>query len=151
MMTIPLHRSFSDTLRRRHISMTSSVKRNNSRTRAAHLYWVCLPSHALVYRVCRDDGIKGRYLGLFPTAFASTVSWYMLIVFMRVVTIAPLGNDRTGGAEHERASDASSASLNLPGRNQVMDLREDSRVEMVETLFMRNASYFAKDMEERDE
>jgi len=72
----------------------------------------------------------------------------MLIVFMRVVTVAPLGNDRAGRAEHERASDANSASLNLPGRNQVMDLREDSRVEIVETLFMRNASYFAKDMEE---
>jgi hypothetical protein len=40
----------------------------------------------------------------------------------------------------ERASEASSASLNLPGRNQVMDLREDSRVEIVETLLRRKDS-----------
>lgn len=34
-----------------------------------------------------------------------------------------------------------------------MDRREDSRLEMVETLFMRNASYFAreKDMSESKE
>lgn len=53
----------------------------------------------------------------------------------------------------ERASDASSASLNLPGRNQVRDLREDSRLEMVDTLFTRKDSYFAseKDMDEREE
>lgn len=53
--------------------------------------------------------------------------------------------------EYERASDASSASLNLPGRNQVIDLREDSRLEMVETLFMRNVSYFARDKDMSDE
>lgn len=43
--------------------------------------------------------------------------------------------------------------MNLPGRNQVMDLRDDSRLEMVETLFMRNVSYFAreKDMSEDKE
>jgi len=40
-----------------------------------------------------------------------------------------------------RASEASSASLKRPGRNQVMDLRVDSNVEIVDTLFIRNASY----------
>jgi len=44
----------------------------------------------------------------------------------------------------EHASDASSASLNLPGRNQVMDLREDSTEEMVETFLTRKSSYFAR-------
>lgn len=40
----------------------------------------------------------------------------------------------------ERASEASSASLNLPGKNQVMDLRDDSRVDIVETLLRRKDS-----------
>lgn len=44
----------------------------------------------------------------------------------------------------EHASDASSASLNLPGKNQVMDLREDSTEEMVETFLTRKSSYFAR-------
>lgn len=42
-----------------------------------------------------------------------------------------------------QASDASSASLKRPGKNQVMERSEDSRVEMVETLFIRKASYLA--------
>ena len=42
-----------------------------------------------------------------------------------------------------RASEASSASLKRPGRNQVIDLREDSSVDIVDTLFIRNASYLA--------
>lgn len=39
-----------------------------------------------------------------------------------------------------RASEASSASLNRPGRIHVIDLREDSRVDMAETLLTRKAS-----------
>ena len=42
-----------------------------------------------------------------------------------------------------RASEASSASLKRPGRNQVIDLREDSNVDIVDTLFIRKASYLA--------
>jgi hypothetical protein len=42
--------------------------------------------------------------------------------------------------DNSRASEASSASLNLPGRNQVIDLRDDSREAIVEMFFMRNAS-----------
>lgn len=49
----------------------------------------------------------------------------------------------------ERASDASSASLNLPGKNHVMDLRDDSKEEIVETLLMRKDSYRAKDEDMR--
>lgn len=87
MTTIPLHLFLSDTLRRRPISITSSVKRKSSNIRAAHLYNGVLFIHALVYRVCRDDGIKGRYLGLLSAILARTVSWYMLVVFMSAVTI----------------------------------------------------------------
>jgi hypothetical protein len=42
-----------------------------------------------------------------------------------------------------RASEASSASLKRPGRNQVIDLREDSNADIVDTLFIRKASYLA--------
>lgn len=75
----------------------------------------------------------------------------MLVVFMRAVTKMRLETYVKRVVVYERASDASSASLNLPGRNQVIDLREDSRLEIVETLFMRNVSYLAreKDMSER--
>ena len=45
--------------------------------------------------------------------------------------------------KYGRASEASSASLKRPGRNQEMDLREDSNVDMVDTWFIRNASYLA--------
>jgi hypothetical protein len=40
--------------------------------------------------------------------------------------------------------------LNLPGRNHVTDLKEDSKVEIVDTLLMRKDSYRAtdEDMEE---
>jgi hypothetical protein len=43
-----------------------------------------------------------------------------------------------------------SESLNLPGRTQVTVLKEDSREAIVETFFMRNASYLAmeEDMKE---
>lgn len=40
-----------------------------------------------------------------------------------------------------QASEASSASLNRPGRNQLMDRREDSRDDIVETLLIRKDSY----------
>lgn len=33
--------------------------------------------------------------------------------------------------------------MNLPGKNQVKDLREDSRVDIVETFLTRKFSYFA--------
>jgi hypothetical protein len=33
--------------------------------------------------------------------------------------------------------------LNLPGKNHVIDLREDSRVDIVETFLTRKFSYFA--------
>jgi hypothetical protein len=42
-----------------------------------------------------------------------------------------------------RASDASSASLKRPGKNQVIERRDDSNVDIVETLLMRNDSYLA--------
>lgn len=47
--------------------------------------------------------------------------------------------------KNQRASEASSASLNLPGRNQVTDLKEDSNVEIVETLLIRKDSYLARE------
>jgi hypothetical protein len=45
--------------------------------------------------------------------------------------------------EYLQLSDASSASLNLPGKIQVIDLRVDSTVDIVETLLTRNDSYCA--------
>jgi hypothetical protein len=53
----------------------------------------------------------------------------------------------------DRASEASSASLNLPGRNHVTDRKEDSKDEIVETLLMRKDSYRATDddMEEEEQ
>ena len=33
--------------------------------------------------------------------------------------------------------------MNLPGKNHVIDLREDSRVDIVETFLTRKFSYFA--------
>jgi hypothetical protein len=35
--------------------------------------------------------------------------------------------------------------LNLPGRNHVIDLKEDSKDEIVETLLIRKDSYLAND------
>ena len=42
--------------------------------------------------------------------------------------------------------------MNLPGRIHVMDLKEDSRLEMVETWATRKDSYWAKgeDIESKD-
>jgi hypothetical protein len=40
--------------------------------------------------------------------------------------------------------------LNLPGRNHVIDLKEDSKVEIVETLLMRNDSYRANGEDMKD-
>jgi hypothetical protein len=40
----------------------------------------------------------------------------------------------------DKVSEANSASLKRPGRNQVKDLSVDSSVEMVETFFRRNDS-----------
>ena len=51
---------------------------------------------------------------------------------------------RRHGLKYAHASDASSASLNLPGKTHVTERSEDSRLEMKETLFKRNASYLAK-------
>jgi hypothetical protein len=42
---------------------------------------------------------------------------------------------------HLRASEASSASLNLPGKNQLIERSEDSRVDIFETLLTRKDSY----------
>lgn len=44
----------------------------------------------------------------------------------------------------DKASEANSASLNLPGRIHVIDLNVDSREEMVETFLMRKVSYRAR-------
>lgn len=44
---------------------------------------------------------------------------------------------------YSQASDASSASLKRPGRNQVSERSEDSTVEIVETLLKRKDSYAA--------
>lgn len=46
--------------------------------------------------------------------------------------------------QYAQASDASSASLNLPGKTHVTERSEDSRLEMAETLFRRKVSYLAK-------
>lgn len=51
---------------------------------------------------------------------------------------------RGRGLEYTHASDASSASLNLPGKIHVTERSEDSRLEMTETLFTRKDSYLAK-------
>jgi hypothetical protein len=51
---------------------------------------------------------------------------------------------RRHGSEYAHASDASSASLNLPGKTHVTERSEDSRLEMTETLLRRKVSYLAK-------
>jgi len=51
---------------------------------------------------------------------------------------------RIHGLQYVHASEASSASLNLPGKTHVTERSEDSRLEMTETLFKRKVSYFAK-------
>lgn len=144
---IDLHFIFSDTFRFNVISIKSWVKRIISRTRAAHLYKESLSTQALVKRVCKEVGIRGRYEGFALTTRSSRVSWYMLITLSDVVTKTNYMS--IGGhwryKEDERASDAKSASLKRPGKNHVMERSEDSNVEIVETLLIRNASYLAFD------
>ena len=65
----------------------------------------------------------------------------MLITFKSADTICSTNSCQLGinyKSESVRDSEASSPSLNLPGKNQVMDRRVDSNDEMVDTLFMRN-------------
>jgi hypothetical protein len=144
---IDLHLIFSDTFRFNVISIKSWVKRMISKTRAAHLYNESLSTQALVKRVCIEVGIRGRYEGFALTTRSSRVSWYMLITLSDVVTkqISMSIGGHWRYMEDERASDAKSASLKRPGKNQVMERSEDSNVEIVETLLMRNSSYLAFD------
>lgn len=122
--TMPLHLFLWDTFRFSAISTNSSAKRINSRDLAAHLYSELLSDQARVKRVCREVGIRGRYLGSLYTSLERRVSWYMLVELSRT----------------ERASEANSASLKRPGRNQVRERNDDSNVEIVETLLIKNVS-----------
>lgn len=95
-------------------------------------------------RECNDAGIRGRYLGFLFMIFDKTVSWYILITFSSVVTGGKqnilLGRKVDNSEENVRASDANSASLKRPGRNQVIDRKEDSKEDIVETLLRRKDS-----------
>ena len=78
---MPLQRVLRETFLRRPISMNNSVNRMSSKARAAHLYRASFSHHALVYRVCADEGMRGLYLGSVWATLARSVSWYMLMTF----------------------------------------------------------------------
>lgn len=84
--TMPLHLFLWDTFRFSAISTNSSAKRINSRDLAAHLYSELLSDQARVKRVCREVGIRGRYLGSLYTSLERRVSWYMLVELSRTET-----------------------------------------------------------------
>lgn len=88
----------------------------------------------------------GRNLGSAFTLLASRVSWYKDKRFKIADTAEGIDQPVfviTNQCEDAQASEASSASLKRPGRNQVSDRIEDSIVLIVDALWIKNDSYFA--------